>query len=85
MFKALKILVILSSLKSKEGSLDWVINIWLMRSTMLFFKGVKCLLLSAFHLKNYYLQKEIQSAVFCVVKRCVDKLPVGFCFQQRII
>ena len=52
---------------------------------MLFFKGVQCLLLSAFQSQNYYLQKEIQLAVFCVVKRCVDNLPVGFCLQQRII
>ena len=40
MFKALMILRISFSLNSKEVTLDWVKNVWLMGSSLLFFKSV---------------------------------------------
>ena len=42
MFKAVIIFRTSFLLKSKVPSLDWVKNIWLIGSTLSFFKGVRC-------------------------------------------
>ena len=59
MFNGLIIFRILFSLKSKVPSLDWVENIWLIGSTLSFFKGVHCYV-------DYWLGTKLQEVFSCI-------------------
>ena len=78
MFKALISLIILSSLKTKEPSIDWIKNILFVESTLFFFNGVYCsektdwkwLPLFWYQLQIYCLSKEEELAkCFCCYKK----------------